>query len=370
MKRILSTELFRRGSRLFRKFGRDTNGNIIMIFGLFLVPLFLFVGAALDYTRALDARTKMQSVADVATIAATKELLKDDVTAAQAEAIALSIFNSQINTNPQSYGKLSKIKPTVTATKTKVNGITTTRVEVGATAEIALVLASAVGDLKLFDLGVRSVSENTAEGLGALSMYFVLDRSGSMGWTNGGVVKLTSLKTAMNDLLNQLKAADPDKKYVRTGSAAYNTGVDSSQAIVWGTKKVSNYTAALTDDGGTNTSSATTIAVAALKHKREVKKHYKKNEQVPKKFMLLMTDGDNNQNSWDTDTLTDCTDAKNNGIEVYAVAFAAPSKGKTLLKNCASSIDHYFDASQANELIAAFKEIGTQVAKSIPRVTN
>lgn len=365
MKRTLARELFRRGVLLCRDFGSDRRGNVMMMFGLFMVPLFLFVGAALDYTRALDARTKMQSVADLATIAATKELLKDGVTAADAEAVAKSIFNSQINSNPEFYGTLSNIKPIVKATKTLVDGVTTTTVEVGATAEIDLMLASAVSDMKLFDLGVRSVSENTAKAVGALSMFLVLDKSGSMSWSG----KMDSLKQATDDLLTQLSTADPDKKYVRTGAAGYDTNVSSFKKLDWGVSHTDTYTQALVASGGTNTASGVKIAFNQLKKSKEEKQHDKKNGQVPKKFMLLLTDGSNNKTSWDTDTKKYCNKAKDKGIEIYTVAFQAPVAGEKLLKDCATSIDHYFDASQAAELVAAFKAIGAQVADSIPRVT-
>lgn len=364
MKQSLSARIFRRVQKMCSRFGSDRNGNVMAMFAFAAVPMFMLAGASLDYTRSLDAKTQMQSVADLAAVASAKELLQGDLTIAQAETLAENTFNTQITGNPRYSGILKKVTPTAVATKGKVDGVTTAKVSLSATAEIDLVLASIGGDLKLFDIGVQAVAETSAESLGAISMYFVLDKSGSMYGT-----KIADLKKATADLLTQLKNADPDKKYVRTGAAAYNTSVDSSQKIVWGTKKVDTYTQALSAGGGTNTSAGTTLAVAALKHKRENKQHKKKNEQVPKKFMLVMTDGANNYYSWDTDTLADCTDAKNNGIEVYTVAFKAPSSGKTLLKNCASSTSHYYDATQSAQLIAAFKEIGAQVAAAVPRVT-
>lgn len=365
MKQRLSSRLFGHFRKTCSRFGSDRRGNVMVVFAFAAVPLFMLSGAALDYSRSLDAKTQMQSVADMAAVSATKELLQGDLTLAQAETLAETTFNSQISSNPRLSSALSKITQKAVATKGKVDGVTTAKISLSASAEIDLVLASVGGDLKLFDIGVKSIAETSAESLGAISMYFVLDKSGSMYGT-----KIADLKTATQDLLTQLKTADPDKKYVRTGAAAYNTSVSSSQKITWGTKKVDTYTQALGAGGGTNTSAGTSLAVAALKHKRENKQHKKKNEQVPKKFMLVMTDGANNYYSWDTDTLADCTDAKDNGIEVYTVAFKAPSSGKTLLKKCASSTGHYFDATQSAQLIAAFKEIGAQVAAAVPRVTN
>jgi len=366
MIRNLLLELLHRGRSVSRDFARDRNGNVMMIFTLSMVPLFLFVGAALDYTRALDARTKMRSVADLASIAATRELLKDDGTEEKAKAIAEQIFNSQINGNPQAYGILKNVKPNVVATKTTIDGKITGRVEIGATAELDLVLASTLGNLKMFDIGVRSVSENEAESLGALSMFFVLDRSGSMDWSN----KMEDLKKASGDMLAQLAAADPDSKYVRTGAAGYNTGLGVHESLNWGVTHTNAFTQALVAKGGTNTSVGMNMALVELKHKREERLHLAKNEQVPKKFILLLTDGANNKSSWDKDTLRRCDEAKAIGIEIYTVAFKAPSAGEKLLKKCASDVGYYFDAGRTDELVAAFKTIGNQVSRAIPRVTH
>ena len=46
------------------KFQRDDRGNIAVIVAVALVPLLGFVGAALDFSRAVAARTKMQEALD------------------------------------------------------------------------------------------------------------------------------------------------------------------------------------------------------------------------------------------------------------------------------------------------------------------
>ncbi len=44
----------------------------------------------------------------------------------------------------------------------------------------------------------------------------------------------------------------------------------------------------------------------------------------------------------------------------------APSKGQALLQYCASDTSHYYDAQDAAELIAAFKEIGDKAVEASP----
>ncbi len=54
-----------------------------------------------------------------------------------------------------------------------------------------------------------------------------------------------------------------------------------------------------------------------------------------------------------------CTNIKNAGIEIYVVRFR--SGNETLMRNCASGDDHFFNANNAQELSAAFDAIGTGI---------
>jgi hypothetical protein len=56
--------------RLFR---RHEGGNAAMMFGLALVPLVGFIGAALDYSRASDFQAKLHQAADAAALVAARD---------------------------------------------------------------------------------------------------------------------------------------------------------------------------------------------------------------------------------------------------------------------------------------------------------
>ncbi len=67
-------------------------------------------------------------------------------------------------------------------------------------------------------------------------------------------------------------------------------------------------------------------------------------------------------------TLEACTNAKNAGVEVFTIGFSIPSdpidtQGLTLLQSCATNSDHYFAATNASELNAAFSQIGIGLGK-------
>lgn len=93
------------------------------------------------------------------------------------------------------------------------------------------------------------------------------------------------------------------------------------------------------------------------------------------KVVLLMTDGDfNTAYSAGTSnaaqvaestarTMALCNAMKNgsHNIQIYSVAFQAPTAAETLLRNCASSSSHYFDANDAAQLRAAFKQIAKRM---------
>lgn len=106
-------------------------------------------------------------------------------------------------------------------------------------------------------------------------------------------------------------------------------------------------------------------------------KAYDTSNKLPRKAMVLMTDGANtmyfkasdgsHQNTTNNgqvtttnnDTTKLCEYAKSQKIEVFAVAFAVTdATAKTMLQGCASDSDHYYDATNAAALTAAFQSIG------------
>lgn len=97
--------------------------------------------------------------------------------------------------------------------------------------------------------------------------------------------------------------------------------------------------------------------------------HKAKNGQVATKYIVFMTDGDNNNTSDDTLTLQWCDTARKNNVQVYTVAFMAPDRGKNLLKSCATTTANYFQAEEAADLIAAFKAIGEKASAMATRLT-
>ena len=73
----------------------DTNGAVMPIFALALVPMMGLVGAAVDYARASSARTAMQASLDATTLMVAKEAstLPENQTSTRATELFSASFN-------------------------------------------------------------------------------------------------------------------------------------------------------------------------------------------------------------------------------------------------------------------------------------
>lgn len=112
---------------------------------------------------------------------------------------------------------------------------------------------------------------------------------------------------------------------------------------------------------------------------------YSPGNTAPRKILVLMTDGENtlrfqasdgqhlalssnattaaNQLTQTNKDVSDiCVYAKSQGIEIYTVALAVDSTtARTMLQNCATDADHYFDAADSASLVQSFADIAASI---------
>ena len=86
------------------------------------------------------------------------------------------------------------------------------------------------------------------------------------------------------------------------------------------------------------------------------------------KIIVLMTDGANTENRWtntasqiDARTKLACQAAKNAGITVYTVRLMEGTA--SLLSECASSLDTFYDVENVDDLVPAFEAIGEKLSQ-------
>ena len=106
-----------------RRFVRADQGNIAVMFGIALVPILSFVGAAVDYSRALNARSSMQAALDSTALMVAKDLAAGTITASQVNTKAQSYF-AALYTNKETQNL------TISGVYTAGSGSTTSTVQV------------------------------------------------------------------------------------------------------------------------------------------------------------------------------------------------------------------------------------------------
>jgi hypothetical protein len=91
--------MFRRSelSSLLRRFGPSSGGNVLMIFGLGAPLLFGAAGIAVDYSTWVAQTARLRSAADLAALAATRELQVGSPDEARIQAVAQSVVAQQIH---------------------------------------------------------------------------------------------------------------------------------------------------------------------------------------------------------------------------------------------------------------------------------
>ncbi|MFO1184627.1 MAG: pilus assembly protein [Bauldia sp.] len=182
-------------ARSLHRFAGDRRGNVATIFGIAAIPVMLAAGSGIDFGRAYWVRTNMQDALDASALAISK--IAATSTSAQLNAAAVKYFNVNFN-EPDAKNV------TVSATYSTLP----TTVKVTGTADIDTYFLGLAG---LPKLSLKTTSTATW-GQSRLRVALVLDNTGSMSSSG----KITALKTATKNLLNQLKAVaiNPEDVYV------------------------------------------------------------------------------------------------------------------------------------------------------------
>jgi Flp pilus assembly protein TadG len=355
----------------FTQLLENNKGNFAIMAALTVPVVFIAASLAVDTTNAMSMKIRLQNAVDSAALATSTRLAQEEgLSLDDAKAFAVSFLNGQIEEDMPAFTDLN-VKPTVDITTAEEDGATVWRVAIKTVGTQTLTPMARLMGRETISLDVFGQSESASgKTQGAFSMALVLDRSGSMDWNLDGQRKIDVLKAAVGGLLDQIETADPAQNYVRIGASSYNTRMTGSQKLHWKPKKTRDFVNALPADGGTDSTEAFGWAYDSVTAAKETKRHQARNEQEPQRFIVFMTDGDNNYSSADSSTKILCKEAKEAGVQVYTVAFAAPTRGKQLLSYCASSSAHFFDAQSSADLIAAFKSIGEQTSQVASRLTH
>lgn len=394
---------------IFKKLLGNSAGNFGILTALSLPVLAVAGGVAVDVTNMSLTRSQLQESTDAAALATATALAEGSATTTTAKDLGNNFVLGQMsNYLAGDTDATSSLKAGTNTTVTKTtdsSGNSGYTVVVNASYSMSVnSMTRLVGQSSMnISASSTSISGKTSETQkNALSMYFVLDRSGSMDEATDTVnaqqptictktrrdgtckttatnyyTKMESLKIATSNLSAQLNSADPNMMYVRTGADSYNSVAQTPTTLAWGTSGVTTYVNNLTADGTTNSAPAFTAAVDALTKpsttsgltNEQLQHKTKSGVTNPTMYIVFMTDGDNNVANADTTTKAQCDKARSNNIHVYTIAFMAPSNGQALLKYCATSSSDYFTPQSAADLFKAFTTIATETSKQMTLLT-
>ncbi|MCC8967301.1 hypothetical protein H8A95_34490 [Bradyrhizobium sp. Pear76] len=217
---MLGSAIFDRIRTAARRFSGAADGNVAVIFTLAILPIFAFVGAAIDYTRANNARTAMQSALDSTALMLSKDLTMGSITAAQIPSKAQSYFNA-LFTNKDGQGIA------VTATYTTPTTSSAATILLGGSGYIKSDFMQLAG----FPTLNFNSSTTTTWGNAKMRVALVLDNTGSMA-DNGKITALRNAVAGSGGLIDQLSALSknngdvyisviPFAKAVNVGSSNY-----------------------------------------------------------------------------------------------------------------------------------------------------
>ncbi|WP_428558513.1 VWA domain-containing protein [Pseudolabrys sp.] len=178
------------------QFARSTRGGVGPMLAISAIPLIGAVGAAVDYTRASAARTSFQNALDATALMLSRNAATQN--SAQLQTAATSYLNAI-------FSRPDTSSVAVTATYSNVTGSSLT---LNGTAVTAMNFSGILG---LSQVNLHA-SSTVTWGNTRLRVALVLDNTGSMSSSG----KMDALKTATQNLLNQLKdaAVDPEDVYV------------------------------------------------------------------------------------------------------------------------------------------------------------
>jgi Flp pilus assembly protein TadG len=191
---MLRLPIVNRLGRQLVRFAGAEQGNIAVIFAIALIPILSFVGAAVDYSRAVQARTSMQAALDSTALMLSKDLSSGTITTAQISTKAQTYFNA-LFTNTSAL-------PSVTVSATY-----TANTSSGSTIQISGDGNYTTSFLRVAGFPTLDVSTNSTATWGNVKMRvaLVLDNTGSMAQDN----KITALRNAVagtGGLIDQLSA--------------------------------------------------------------------------------------------------------------------------------------------------------------------
>ncbi|MBZ9941508.1 pilus assembly protein [Mesorhizobium sp. BR1-1-13] len=189
---------------LLKKFWRSKSGNFALLLGIGLPAILSAVAFATDVSTIMRARSNLQNALDAANLASS-HLGDLDITRTDA-------FNRYFQANVAGHGELTNARATLTVD----SGVNFVKTKAVASADVDLNFAFLLGQSRHIVVDASAVESNNQ-----LEVVLVLDNTGSMAGA-----KIAALKTATDNLLKYLEAAQSPTRKVRVALVPFVTAVN------------------------------------------------------------------------------------------------------------------------------------------------
>lgn len=215
--------------RPLARFAKADEGNIAVIFAIALLPVLGFVGAAIDYSRGVQARASMQSALDSTALMLSKDLTQGTITTSQITTKAQDYFSGL-------YNNTSATVTGVTANYTAATSTTAATIVLTANASMPTqfirILPRILYNTNTYDYLNLNTASTTTWGNVKMRVALALDNTGSMS-SDGKIEALRNAVAGTGGLIDQLSALSktngdvyisviPFAKVVNVGSSNYS----------------------------------------------------------------------------------------------------------------------------------------------------
>ncbi|MGX5737028.1 VWA domain-containing protein [Bosea thiooxidans] len=409
-----------------KQFGQDRRGNVLVMTGLAIVPLMGVVGVSVDYSRATNVRQALTSAIDAASLMAARDAqklsdadlkkridgwirdnlppeAKSDFTGATvtidrtARTIQI-VANANVPTtiarvlgtqympvasNTQSTWGTNKIELALALDNTGSMSWDGKMTALKAASKSLLkIMKDAAIDPDQIKISI--VPFNTQVRLArsfkdAEWIRYGMTRKVNCDWNGQNCTTETMTKTKWATTA-QGCIADRDMNYDTTDAGTYSASAQQYPAF-WCSQSTLAEIMPLTSDwaaleqridsmtpvGNTNVTIGAVWGWATLSPVAPLTEAKPATEPRLKKYMILLTDGDNTQNRFtsngndiDARTRLACANAKAAGINLYTIRVI--DGDEALLKGCASDPSMYYNVQNAAQLDPIFKAIASEIS--------
>jgi Flp pilus assembly protein TadG len=197
----------------FKRLLSNESGNAGIVVGMAAIPMVLIMGSAVDFERASNLHTELQSSVDSAALfAATLQELNSGVLTTKSKPYFEANFKADGATDQPIYSAVNNgDSVTVTASVTSKNAF------------------MALAGVPTTTVGARSTVMKSGINL---EVSLVLDNTGSMGWKNSktGNASIKDLKAAATKFVDDVMPAVQGDYYTKIAAIPYNVGVNIGSA--------------------------------------------------------------------------------------------------------------------------------------------